>query len=133
MGENGVLDAVSGTNLHVGTEVVAVAKRRQFSDSFKRRVLDEVARAGRGEIGLILRREGLYSSQLTEWRNWRKGMTSKARSSTGSSGLRVENQRLQKEVARLRLKLRKADAMLALQKKAAEILAYDDETDEQSS
>ena len=133
MGENGVLDAVSGTHLQVNTEVVAVAKRRQFSDSFKRRVLDEVARAGRGEIGLILRREGLYSSQLTEWRNWRKGMTSKAKSSAGSSGLRVENQRLQKEVARLKLKLRKADAMLSLQKKAAEILAYDDETDEQSS
>ena len=133
MGENGVLDAVSGTHLQVNTEVVAVAKRRQFSDSFKRRVLDEVARAGRGEIGLILRREGLYSSQLTEWRNWRKGMTSKAKSSAGSSGLRVENQRLQKEVARLKLKLRKADAMLSLQKKAAEILGYDDETDEQSS
>ena len=60
-------------------------------------------------------------------------MTSKAKSSAGSSGLRVENQRLQKEVARLKLKLRKADAMLSLQKKAAEILGYDDETDEQSS
>lgn len=60
-------------------------------------------------------------------------MTSKATSSNGSSGLRAENQRLLKENARLKLKLRKADAMLELQKKAAEILAYDDETDEQSS
>lgn len=132
MGEHGVLDAVGTSNIQVNTEVVAVAKRRQFSDSFKRRVLDEVARAGRGEIGLILRREGLYSSQLTEWRNWRNGMTSK-KSSEGTGGLRAENQRLLKENARLKLKLRKADAMLALQKKAAEILAYDDETDEQSS
>ena len=59
-------------------------------------------------------------------------MTSK-KSSEGTGGLRAENQRLLKENARLKLKLRKADAMLALQKKAAEILAYDDETDEQSS
>jgi transposase len=133
MGENGVFGSVLAKDLQGSTEVVGVAKRRQFSDSFKRRVLDEVERSGRGEIGLILRREGLYSSQLTEWRNWRKGMSSKKNDSQGTSGLRAENQRLQKEVARLKLKLRKADAMLELQKKAAEILAYDDETEENNS
>ena len=55
------------------------------------------------------------------------------RKSQGTSELRAENQRLQKENARLQLKLRKADAMLELQKKAAEILGLNDETDEQSS
>jgi transposase len=133
MGDNGVLDAVRATDLQASTEVVGVAKRRQFSDSFKRRILDEVDRAERGEIGLILRREGLYSSQIGVWRNWRNGMTSKKKSSEGTRDLRAENQRLLKENARLKLKLRKADAMLELQKKAAEILAYDDETDEPSS
>ena len=45
-------------------EVVGVARRRVFSAEYKRRILEEVDRARPGEIGLILRREGLYSSQL---------------------------------------------------------------------
>ena len=57
-------------------------------------------------------------------------MTSKKKGSPKTSEIRAENQRLQKENARLKLKLRKAEAMLDLQKKAAEILRCDDETDE---
>ena len=110
-------------------EVVGVAGRRRFTADYKRRILDEVGRAGRGEIGLILRREGLYSSQLSQWRNWRNGMTSKKKGSGITSELKTEVQRLEKENARLKLKLRKAEAMLDLQKKAAEILSYDDESD----
>jgi len=56
-------------------EVAAVAQRRAFTAEYKRRVLDEVDRAGPGETGLILRREGLYSSHLSNWRRWRKGMS----------------------------------------------------------
>ena len=114
-------------------EVVGVAGRRRFTALYKRRILDEVGRAGRGEIGLILRREGLYSSQLSQWRDWRNGMTSKKKGSNKTSELKTENQRLQKENARLKLKLRKAEAMLDLQKKAAEILSYDDESERSDS
>ena len=115
-------------------EVVGVAGRRRFTASYKRRILDEVGRAGRGEIGLILRREGLYSSQLSQWRDWRNGMTSKKKKDSGlTNELKTENQRLQKENARLKLKLRKAEAMLDLQKKAAEILSYDDESERSDS
>jgi transposase-like protein len=110
------------------TEVVGVARRRSFSDAFKRRLLDEVDRAGPGEIGLILRREGLYSSQLAQWRDWRNGVMATKKGTQRTRDLRVENQRLEKENARLKLRLRKAAAMLELQKKAAEILGYDDET-----
>jgi transposase-like protein len=110
-------------------EVVALARRRRFSASYKRRILDETDGASRGEIGLILRREGLYSSQLSKWRDWRNGMRSKKKSSGSTSELRSENQRLQKENARLKLKLRKAEAMLDLQKKAAEILSCEDESE----
>lgn len=133
MSEQGVLQRAGSSVSGAGAEVVGVARRRSFSGEFKRRILDEVDRARPGEIGLILRREGLYSSQLAIWRDWRKGMTSKKKGAQGVSDLRAENQRLQKENARLKLKLRKADAMLELQKKAAEILSYDDETDEKNS
>ena len=114
------------------TEVVGVARRRVFSGEYKRRILEEVDRARPGEIGLILRREGLYSSQLGNWRKWRSGVTSKKK--TGKEAeLLSENKRLEKENAKLKLKLRKAEAMLELQKKAHEIMGYDDETEESSS
>lgn len=115
MSGTGVL-AVAGD----GVEVVGVARRRMFSEAFKRRVLEEVDRARPGEIGLILRREGLYSSQLAEWRRWRSGMTKK-RPGKGEV-TRAEFERVVKENAQLKLKLRRAEAMLELQKKAAAII-----------
>jgi transposase-like protein len=128
---NGVeVQETVGVPMQSSVEVVALARRRRFAASYKRRILEEVDRASRGEIGLILRREGLYSSQLSKWRDWRNGMTSKKKGSPKTSKLRAENQRLQKENARLKLKLRKAEAMLDLQKKAAEILRSEDLTDE---
>jgi len=129
----GVREPVGGSISQSGVEVVGVAQRRRFSAAFKRRILDEVDRAGRGEIGLILRREGLYSSQLSQWRDWRNGMISTKKDSGLTNELKTENQRLQKENARLKLKLRKAEAMLDLQKKAAEILSYDDESERSDS
>lgn len=120
----GVQDVASGS-----VEVAGTGQRRSFSDAFKRRILDEVDRARPGEIGLILRREGLYSSQLAKWRTWRNSMAQGKNRRQPGDDLRAENQRLVKENARLKLKLRKAEAMLELQKKAAEILGYDNESD----
>ena len=54
-------------------EVAATAKRRQFSSSEKRRILTAADRCSEaGEIGALLRREGIYSSQLATWRKQRK-------------------------------------------------------------
>ena len=114
------------------TEVVGVAKRRVFTGAYKRRILDEVDRARPGEIGLILRREGLYSSHLAGWRKVRGGMSSKKKSREEAVDM-AAYRRLEKENARLKLKLRKAEAMLELQKKAHEILGYDDETESSDS
>ena len=133
MSDIGVRESVERSIPQSNVEVVALARRRRFAAEYKRRILDEVDRANRGEIGLILRREGLYSSQLSQWRNWRNGMTSKKKDSGLRSELKTENQRLQKENARLKLKLRKAEAMLDLQKKAAEILSYEDEIERSDS
>lgn len=112
MSGNGVGVTAAGS-----VEVVGVARRRSFSEAFKRRILEEVDRARSGEIGLILRREGLYSSQLADWRRRRSGMTKKRGSTREVS--RAEFERVVKENAQLKLKLRKAEAMLELQKKAA--------------
>ena len=50
-------------------DVVAIAKRRQFSASEKNRILTVAARCTKpGEIGALLRREGIYSSMLHKWR-----------------------------------------------------------------
>ena len=133
MSDIGVRESVGGSVSRSSVEVVGVAGRRRFTSEYKRRILDEVNRAGRGEIGLILRREGLYSSQLSQWRDWRNSMTSKKKDSGSTTKLKTEYQRLQKENARLKLKLRKAEAMLDLQKKAAEILSYDDESERSDS
>ena len=132
MSDIGVRELV-GTTAQSSVEVVGVAGRRRFTAAYKRRILDEVGRSGRGEIGLILRREGLYSSQLSQWRDWRNGMMSKKKDSGLTNELKTEVQRLEKENARLKLKLRKAEAMLDLQKKAAEILSYDDEIERSDS
>ena len=127
MAESIVQEAFRDAPVKSSAEVAGVATRRTFSDAYKRRILEEADRAQPGEMGLILRREGLYSSQLTTWRKWRSGVTSKKKTGKETE-LLAENKRLEKENAKLKLKLRKAEAMLELQKKAAEILGYDDET-----
>src|SRR5882724_7227165 len=51
------------------TEVVAKAQRRRFTAEYKRRIVREADRCTKpGELGALLRREGLYSSHLTTWR-----------------------------------------------------------------
>jgi transposase len=121
------------STVHSSTEVIGVAKRRVFTEAYKRRIVEEAGRARAGEIGLILRREGLYFSQLAKWREVRSDMTTKRKKKRESTVDLAAYRLLEKENARLKLKLRKAEAMLELQKKAAEILGYDDEQDEKSS
>ena len=54
-------------------EVMAKPERRRFTAEYKLRILREAdACSGRGEIGALLRREGLYSSNLTQWRKQRE-------------------------------------------------------------
>jgi len=53
-------------------EVVERAKRRRFTAEYKLRILDQADRCEPGELGALLRREGLYSSHLTTWRRQRE-------------------------------------------------------------
>jgi len=123
----GLLARTDGSG--VASTEVEVARRRRFTGEYKRRILDEVDRARAGEIGLILRREGLYSSQLAVWRKWRSGMTTQKKGSGKDMIDLAAYRQLEKENAKLKLRLRKAEAMLELQKKALALLDEDEPSD----
>ena len=101
-------------------------KRRRFSAEHKLRILEEADRCSKpGELGLLLRREGLYSSHLAEWRRWRRRRYPEhpeSQKPASESQLKHELERLQRENARLRLKLDHAEKLAALQKKFTEML-----------
>ena len=110
-------------------EVVAKARRRQFSAAYKARILRAAdACAGTGQLGALLRREGLYSSHLTEWRRLRArgALAALAAKKRGRKSARDARDReiakLGRENARLRRKLAQAEAVIEVQKKLSEIL-----------
>ena len=109
------------------TEVVAKAKRRQYTAEYKLCVLNEVdACKGAGEIGALLRREGLYSSLVSKWRQQREkgsleGLGAHKRGPKPDPQV-AEMARLQRENERLRERLRKAELIIDVQKKVAQML-----------
>ena len=111
-------------------EVVAVAKRRQFSATYKRRIVREAAAcAEAGGIGQLLRREGLYSSHLTTWRreldSAEEAVVAPKRRGPKLDAEKAEARQvgvLEREVCRLRQKLTPAEHIIAAQKKRCELL-----------
>jgi transposase len=95
---------------------------------YKTGIVQEAERCrAAGEIGSLLRREGLFSSQLTQWRKlYRDGARSALAKKRGPkprrSAEKQEIERLQKEVEKLRRKLDHAEQLIGLQKKLAELL-----------
>ena len=108
-------------------EVVPRAKRRQFSAKYKLRILAEADQCTqRGEIGALLRREGLYSSHLTTWRKQRdrgqlEGLTPKKRGRKPDPQA-AELARLQRENERLQARLEQAETIIEVQKKLSQML-----------
>jgi len=101
-------------------EVVPTAKRRQFSAAYKRRILEEAdAFTESGEIGALLRREGLYSSNLTTWRRQRERgeLEPQKRGRKGPDRQSREIAQLKQENERLRSQLERAEAIIDVQKK----------------
>jgi len=104
--------------------------RRRFTAEYKLQILDEVDRATEsGQIGALLRREGLYSSHLANWRKLRSegmlaGLEPKRRGPKTSpdAPLVAENERLQRDNRRLTAKLRQAETIIEVQKKLSELL-----------
>jgi transposase len=104
--------------------------RRRFTAEYKMRVLCEADRStGPGQLGALLRREGLYSSHLNTWRQQREqgtlaGLAPKRRGSKPKPDAPwiAENERLRRENQRLAAKLRQAEAIIEVQKKLSEVL-----------
>jgi len=109
-------------------EVVPKAKRRQFTAEYKLRIVRE-ADAGTepGQIGSLLRREGLYSSYLSTWRRQREegqlqALSSKKRGRKGQDPSAEELAQLQRENGRLRARLEQAEIIIDIQKKLSKLL-----------
>ena len=117
-------------------EVPERAQRRRFSGAYKLRILHAVeACTEPGEIGALLRREGLYSSHLSKWRRQRdagalEGLRPRKR---GRKPQPVDPQakriaQLERDNERLRRKLEQAETIIDVQKKLSQLLETDGES-----
>ena len=112
------------------TEVVPRARRRQFSNADKRRILDAADRCTQpGEIGALLRREGVYSSSLSTWRRQREAadlaaLAPQKRGPKPDPAAAEARQiaQLMRENERLKSQLDKARLVIEVQKKVAALL-----------
>jgi transposase len=111
-------------------EVAATARRRQFSGSERRRILAVADRCSApGEIGALLRREGIYSSQLATWRKQRVA-TERAALEPKKRGRKADpaiaearrEEALTRENKRLRHQLAQAHTIIDVQKKLCTLL-----------
>jgi len=114
-------------------EVTAKPTRRRYTAEYKLRILREAdACTGDGEVGALLRREGLYSSNLTVWRKQREreelqGLLQKKRGPLPreKNPLAVKVATLERENRRLRARSERAEGLVELQKKVSEILGIE--------
>ncbi len=114
-------------------EVTEKAKRRQYSAAYKLKILQEAdACTEAGEVGALLRREGLYSSHLAAWRKARakgerRGLEAKQRGpkakAADPSAQKLAEQ--EREMARWKARAERAEALVEIQKKVASLLGID--------
>jgi transposase len=107
------------------TEVVVKPTRRKFTAEYKLKILQETDQCGPGEVGAVLRREGLFSSQLAKWRREREiglmqGLDPRRRGRKPHP-LEAENALLRKKLARTERKLEEAGVILETQKKLCQL------------
>jgi transposase len=123
-------DSPDSRPVRPATEVVAVAKRRQFSATYKRRILREFAACtAPGEKGALLRREGLYTSHLSNWHRLEDqgalaGLESKKRGPVAKPVDPRDKQLLEagKALRKMTRRAERAEALVEVQKKLSEIL-----------
>ena len=120
---------VAATTVHPNPEVAVQPKRRVFSAKFKLRILKEIDAANQGDIGAILRREGLYSSNISAWRKQRENgeLDTLSAKKRGPQPLLDEATRrkmtaLEKENSRLAQRLKRAEQIIEIQKKISDLM-----------
>lgn len=114
-------------------EVVAKAQRRRFTAEYKRRLLREAEACRRpGEVSALLRREGLYSSHLAAWRAARQRgeLAALGGKRRGPKPERPDPRQkriaeLERDNRRLRARAERAEALVEVQKKLAELLGLE--------
>jgi hypothetical protein len=127
-GETGKTGAAPAAPPRLDAEVPDKPKRRSFTADYKKRILSEAdAAAEPGAIGALLRREGLYSSHLTTWRQERaagidQAFSKKRGPKVRRNAMAEENDKLRRQNERLTEKLRKAELIIEVQKKVAALL-----------
>ena len=106
-------------------EVKEKAKLRSFSAEYKRRILQEAANCKQGELGALLRREGLYSSHLRSWRKQLSqaeevalGPKKRGRKAAEPNPLAKQDADLERENEQLQKRLSQAEAIIEVQKKS---------------
>ena len=112
------------------TEVLAKAVRRRFTAKQKSRILKLAAACSQpGEVGALLRREGIYSSHLSTWRRAAqqlelKALAPKKRGPVPKAPDQRDRQLIEatREIARWKKRAERAEAIVDLQKKVSEIL-----------
>jgi transposase-like protein len=111
-------------------EVSAKRTRRRFTAKEKKAILEEADACTKlGELGALLRRRGIYSSSLSDWRKARErgeldGLAPKRRGPVPKVLTAAEKEvvRLQKALAKSEARLKRAEALIELQKKISELL-----------
>lgn len=125
--------ASNGVKSLTEVEVVAKAERRRFTAAYKQKVLREADHCQRpGEIGGLLRREGLYWSNLANWRKQRErgelaGLSTKKRGPKRreKSPLAERVRELERDNTRLKRRAERAEGIVELQKKVSEIFGIE--------
>jgi len=123
----------NGAKTSMEVEVVSRAERRRFTAEYKLKVLREADHCRQaGEIGALLRREGLYWSNLTTWRKQRAsgelaGLSARKRGpQRGEKNPLAERVReLERDNARLKRRAERAEGIVELQKKISQILGIE--------
>ena len=136
-----LIDTLLTVKADPAPEVTETKPRRKFTAKYKLDILKKAdACTQPGQMGALLRREGLYSSNLTTWRKQRdKGLLDalspqkRGRKKIERNPLSQEVARLQRENERLKKKLKQAETIIEVQKKISEILGIPQDHSEGSN
>jgi transposase-like protein len=109
---------------HPQTEVNVKARRKKWSADERERIIQETDNLSGGDLGAVLRREGVYVHTLNKWRTQRDllNIANSKKVQTVSAQLAAENKKLKEDKARLEKKLLQANEIIQLQKKISEML-----------